>query len=29
MGTVITMWPSALERRAPAYALGGAEVPAE
>jgi len=29
IGTVITMWPSALERRAPAYALGGVEVPAE
>jgi hypothetical protein len=29
IGTVITMWPSPLERRAPAYALGGVEVPAE
>jgi len=29
IGTVITMWPSPLERLAPAYALGGAEVPAE
>jgi cytochrome c-type biogenesis protein CcmF len=29
IGTVITMWPSPLERRAPAYAVGGAEVPAE
>jgi cytochrome c-type biogenesis protein CcmF len=29
IGTVITMWPTALERRAPAYALGGVEVPAE
>jgi cytochrome c-type biogenesis protein CcmF len=29
LGTVVTMWPSAAERRAAAYALGGAEVPAE
>ena len=29
IGTVITMWPSALERRAPAYELGGAEVAAD
>jgi len=29
IGTVITMWPSAAERRAPAYELGGARVPAE
>ena len=29
LGTVVTMWPSAAERRAPAYALGGARVPAE
>jgi len=29
IGTVITMWPSPLERRAPAYAVGGVEVPAE
>jgi len=29
LGTVITMWPSAAERRAPAYELGGARVVAE
>jgi cytochrome c-type biogenesis protein CcmF len=29
VGTVVTMWPSAAERRAPAYALGRAHVPAE
>ena len=28
-GTIITMWPAAAERRATAYALGGARVPAE
>jgi cytochrome c-type biogenesis protein CcmF len=29
LGTALTMWPSAAERRAPAYALGRGEVPAE
>jgi cytochrome c-type biogenesis protein CcmF len=29
LGTVITMWPSAAERRAPAYTLGRAQAPAE
>jgi len=29
IGTIVTMWPSPLERRAPAYAVGGVEVPAE
>jgi cytochrome c-type biogenesis protein CcmF len=28
-GTVVAMWPSAAERREPAYALGAARVPAE
>jgi len=28
-GTIITMWPAAAERRATAFALGGARVPAE
>jgi cytochrome c-type biogenesis protein CcmF len=28
-GTLVTMWPSAAERRAVAYELGGARVPAE
>jgi cytochrome c-type biogenesis protein CcmF len=29
LGTVVTMWPSAAERREAAYELGGARVPAE
>jgi cytochrome c-type biogenesis protein CcmF len=29
LGTAITMWPSAAERRAPAWSLGRGEVPAE
>jgi hypothetical protein len=29
LGTVITMWPTAAERRAEAYAVGGARVPVE
>ena len=28
-GTLVTMWPSAAERRAVAYELGRAQVPAE
>jgi cytochrome c-type biogenesis protein CcmF len=29
LGTIITMWPSAAERRVPAYEMGGARAPAE